>query len=345
MCFFRPLLFGEKQGKPPKQARIFPSVEPLKSMGKKGKNAQKARTFLATKKARKWRRPRFLPTFFLPSWNAKAAYFGHFGAKKGKGKEQQGWPKLVVLLLVEKCTFFPSFEQNICLKGRQKTRPWPRKSKKARKGRSGLVSLAKGLPFRVRWRRSPPRDPWRMRGAAGTRQYRTSLGRGTKYPLTQNYYLRKIILKYLFLQKLRISRVIPWKSLSFLEIWRAQNPSKITKNNSQGIIFAIISCQRVLEKGVSCGGSLKCCWPDLGSALRRVVPIPPNQPKLHFSHGPPPPPVHAWNGCHLSNWRSHLETVHILGPKWVDFRPFRTTFSMIAAQIVVFIVISSFPPF
>ena len=29
----------------------------------------------------------------------------------------------------------------------------------------------------------------------------------------------------------------------------------------------------------------------------------------------------------------------------VDFRPFRTTFSMIAAQIVVFILISPFPPF
>ena len=51
----------------------------------------------------------------------------------------------------------------------------------------------------------------------------------------------------------------------------------------------------------------------------------------------PPPPV--------TNWRSHLETVHILGPKWVYFRPFRTTFSMIVAQIVVFIVISPFPPF
>ena len=39
------------------------------------------------------------------------------------------------------------------------------------------------------------------------------------------------------------------------------------------------------------------------------------------------------------------QTVHILGPKWVYFRPFRTTFSMIVAQIVVFIVISLFPPF
>ena len=33
------------------------------------------------------------------------------------------------------------------------------------------------------------------------------------------------------------------------------------------------------------------------------------------------------------------------GPKWVYFRPFGTTFSMIVAQIVVFIVISPFPPF
>ena len=33
------------------------------------------------------------------------------------------------------------------------------------------------------------------------------------------------------------------KSLSFRDIVRAQNPSKITKNNSQGIIFVIILCQ------------------------------------------------------------------------------------------------------
>ena len=48
-----------------------------------------------------------------------------------------------------------------------------------------------------------------------------------------------------FRTKLRISRVIPWKWLSFLDILRAQSPSKITKKNSQGIIFAIVSCQRV----------------------------------------------------------------------------------------------------
>ena len=49
-----------------------------------------------------------------------------------------------------------------------------------------------------------------------------------------------------YFEKLRIPRVISGKSLSFLEILRVQIPSKITKNNSQGIIFVIISCQRVL---------------------------------------------------------------------------------------------------
>ena len=43
------------------------------------------------------------------------------------------------------------------------------------------------------------------------------------------------------------SRVISGKSLSFPEILRGQIPSKITKNNSQGIIFVIISCQRVIK--------------------------------------------------------------------------------------------------
>ena len=45
-------------------------------------------------------------------------------------------------------------------------------------------------------------------------------------------------------QKLRISRVIPRKSRSFPEIQRAQNQSRIPTNNSQGIIFMAISCQR-----------------------------------------------------------------------------------------------------
>ena len=35
------------------------------------------------------------------------------------------------------------------------------------------------------------------------------------------------------------------KCLSFLEILRVQNPSKITKNNSRIIILAIVSCQTV----------------------------------------------------------------------------------------------------
>ena len=37
--------------------------------------------------------------------------------------------------------------------------------------------------------------------------------------------------------------------MSFLDISRAQNLSKITKNNSQGIIFVIISCQSVRLQG------------------------------------------------------------------------------------------------
>ena len=70
-----------------------------------------------------WRRPRFLPTF-LPFCKAKTAYFSHFEAKKGKGKEQKGRPKLVVLFL-PKSALFPQFQAKNCLKGRQKTRPWP----------------------------------------------------------------------------------------------------------------------------------------------------------------------------------------------------------------------------
>ena len=61
----------------------------------------------------------------------------------------------------------------------------------------------------------------------------------TKLLLTKNYSEINV------LEKLRISRVIPLKCLYFLDISKAQNPSKITKNNSQGIIFVIISCQRV----------------------------------------------------------------------------------------------------
>ena len=49
-----------------------------------------------------------------------------------------------------------------------------------------------------------------------------------------------------YFQKLRIPRVILLKSLPFPEILRVQNPLKITKNNSPGIIFVITSCQRVM---------------------------------------------------------------------------------------------------
>ena len=61
----------------------------------------------------------------------------------------------------------------------------------------------------------------------------------TKLLLTKNY--SEIII----FEKLRISYVIPWKSPSFPEILKVRTPSKITKNNSQGIIFVIILCQRV----------------------------------------------------------------------------------------------------
>ena len=63
----------------------------------------------------------------------------------------------------------------------------------------------------------------------------------TKILLTKNYFEISIF------EKLRISHVISGKSLSFPEILRVQIPSKITKNNSRGIIFVIISCQRVTQ--------------------------------------------------------------------------------------------------
>ena len=61
----------------------------------------------------------------------------------------------------------------------------------------------------------------------------------TKLLLTKTYF------EIIIFEKLRISRVISGKGLSFLEIFRVQIPSKLRKINSQGIIFAIISCQRV----------------------------------------------------------------------------------------------------
>ena len=63
---------------------------------------------------------------------------------------------------------------------------------------------------------------------------------GTKLLLTKHY--SEIII----FRKLRISHAIPSKCLSFLDILRGQNASTITKNNSQGVAFVIISCQRVI---------------------------------------------------------------------------------------------------
>ena len=75
-----------------------------------------------------------------------------------------------------------------------------------------------------------------------------------KIPSDTKLLLTKNDFEIIIFEKLRISRVISGKSLSFLEILRVQIPSKITKNNSQGIIFAIILCQRVppppLKRGI-----------------------------------------------------------------------------------------------
>ena len=67
------------------------------------------------------------------------------------------------------------------------------------------------------------------------------------YLFPSAWYLRKVILKWVFSKKKKvwISHVSSWRCLSFLDISRGQNATKITKSHSQGILFAIISCQRV----------------------------------------------------------------------------------------------------
>ena len=71
------------------------------------------------------------------------------------------------------------------------------------------------------------------------------LGHQGKVPSDTKLLLTKTYFEIIIFLKLRISRVIPRKSRSFPEILRVQILSKITKNNSQRIIFVIISCQRV----------------------------------------------------------------------------------------------------
>ena len=83
----------------------------------------------------------------------------------------------------------------------------------------------------------------------------------TKLLLTKNYSEKIVLLK------LRISGVIPWKSLSFLEIRIAQNSSKIAKDNSQSVIFVIISCQRVGENAPR----VSCRWPISFLAVKHVA--------------------------------------------------------------------------
>ena len=60
----------------------------------------------------------------------------------------------------------------------------------------------------------------------------------SKLLLTKNYSETIIFENYEFHAQFHEKVVLSWK-------FGAQNPSKIPKNNSQGIIFVIISCQRV----------------------------------------------------------------------------------------------------
>ena len=53
--------------------------------------------------------------YFLAFWKAKTAYFSHFEANKGKGKEQKGRPKSVVLF-GRQVHFYPNFKQNFAYK-------------------------------------------------------------------------------------------------------------------------------------------------------------------------------------------------------------------------------------
>ena len=72
-------------------------------------------------------------------------------------------------------------------------------------------------------------------------------------------------------EKLRISRVIPWeRSLSFLEILRVQEPSKIPKHNSRGVIFVINSCQRAFCRERGNRALVKAIF-RLGTAIKNSV--------------------------------------------------------------------------
>ena len=74
-------------------------------------------------------------------------------------------------------------------------------------------------------------------------------------PSATKLLLTKKMSEIFIFEKLQITHAISWKTRSFSEISRTQNSSKITKNNSQGIIFGIISRQRVLT---CCTGNRHC---------------------------------------------------------------------------------------
>ena len=95
-------------------------------------------------------------------------------------------------------------------------------------------------------------DLWEYRQKISHCRYR-SLSNST-YPLTQNYYLQKIILKYLFWEITKLTRHS--LKISFLPGHPDSTKCpKITKNNSQGIVFVIISCQRVIPLQILTSGS------------------------------------------------------------------------------------------
>ena len=112
----------------------------------------------------------------------------------------------------------------------------------------------------------PKRSPWQPFPGVGIRiwgfHFREGFGGVTEgnalWHKTIATYEKIFWNNYFISKNLRIWRVIPLNCLYFLDIPRAQNPSKITKNNSQRIIFAIISCQRVSHQLKT-----QCLWANL----------------------------------------------------------------------------------
>ena len=93
-------------------------------------------------------------------------------------------------------------------------------------------------------------------------------------PIWHNFFLlTKNYFKIIIFEKLRISRVIPWKSPPFPKNLRVQNRLKITKTNSQGIMFVIISCQRAFKNYFdSLSAPFGTSWAPEAERPRELVP-------------------------------------------------------------------------